>query len=688
MSPKISVIIPAFNHGDELEKGLASLKKQTFQDFEIIIVDDGSVTPIKNANIRFEHNLGAPKARNAGFDQSKGEYVIFLDADAELVPNALETMLAELESHPKASFAYPSFFWGLKRFPSREFDAEALKQENYIHTSALIRREAFPRFDESLKKFQDWDLFLTMSEQGKTGHFINKSLYTIAPRKSGMSQWLPSFVYDLPWNQIGWAPKSVKKFQTAREIIRKKHGLSIPAKAGIQTYHWLAIIATAELASFFAVHDPIMSSIICVLIGLCLVWLGYQKPELGIATIFIEHLIGSKGRLFVLGADVSMDGGVSVRILMVAGFVLGWLGGIWIRKEKPDWKTWLQTRTAWIFVAVILAYGLFRGLILKQPFIVPDANSWGILILCAPALHLAKQKAFWSEIQTAATVGLIWLFVQTLVLYALFSHGVDSLYYWLRKSGIGEITELKEGVGVYRIFIQSQIYAVMLAVAAASKRITSNTFIWIAIAFAVILVSFSRSFWIGTALGIFISLVIVFRRKIGILGQSVKLSGAIAVGILIVVMLTPWAGLLDIFSARATASDPASSSRWELLEALKGKIGEQPILGHGFGATVTYQSKDPRIVQATGGTYTTYAFEWGWLDFWVKFGILGIPIMLWVIFSLAYRLHRSGLYSWIPALAALAAIHIFTPYLNHPLGLVLLILMEAQIETPPFGKAG
>lgn len=683
MSPKISVIIPAYNHEKELEACLASLQKQTLRNFETIIVDDGSELPIKNADIRFEHNSGAPKARNAGFDRSKGEYIIFLDADAELVPDALEVMVSALEKHPEAAFVYPSFFWGMKRFPSRPFDPEALKQENYIHTSALIRRKDFPRFDESIKKFQDWDLFLTMSEQGKTGYFIDRPLYTIAPRKTGMSQWMPAFMYELPWQRLGWSPKSVRKFEEARAVIRAKHKIVTPTKAGIRPSQWLCILATVELASFFAVHDPVMSGIITVLIAGFIFWLGFKKPEYGLAAIFIEHLIGSKGRLFILGADPAMDGGISVRILMVAGFILGWIMGIFVRKEKPDWRSWLEQRTAWIFVAVILVYGLVRGLILNQPFLFPDANAWGVLVLLVPALHLSKTKELWSEIRSAAVAGLLWLFFQTLFLYACFSHGMSYFYYWLRKSGVGEITELKEGVGIYRIFIQSQIYAVILAVAAAAKRITSSTFIWLSLAFAVILISFSRSFWVGTAVGIFISSIVVFRRKIGVFRQGAKLMGAVIVGILLVVILTPWQGLGEVFSSRVTTSDPASSSRWVLLEALKAKIGEQPILGHGFGATVTYESKDPRIVQATGGMYTTYAFEWGWLDFWVKFGILGIPIMLWLLGSIAWRLYRAGLTVWIPALGALAAVHVFTPYINHPLGLILIILLEAQIETTP-----
>ena len=128
-------------------------------------------------------------------------------------------------------------------------------------------------------------------------------------------------------------------------------------------------------------------------------------------------------------------------------------------------------------------------------------------------------------------------------------------------------------------------------------------------------------------------------------------------------------------------------SRWTLLPALWQGIERHPVLGSGFGATVTYTSHDPRVVAATGGSYTTYAFEWGWLDHWFKFGIFGIPLMLWIVGRLMFRSWRSSEPLWIrgtlvASLFALAITHVFTPYLNHPLGIVWLVSLEAWLSTP------
>jgi hypothetical protein len=202
---------------------------------EVILVDDGStdglttklegkIWPFPFRFRRLEKNQGAPVARNLGFKESVGDEVIFLDADADLVPTALEKMHAALAAHPDAAFAYPSFKFGSKLFKGRPFDVEFLKRKNYIHTSALMRRSAFPGFDESLKKFQDWDLWLTIAEKGGKGVWIDEVLFTLKPRENGMSRWVPKVLFWIPWDVFGYLPAEVKKYRDAEEIVMVKHG--------------------------------------------------------------------------------------------------------------------------------------------------------------------------------------------------------------------------------------------------------------------------------------------------------------------------------------------------------------------------------------------------------------------------------------------------------------------------------
>ncbi|MDD5291487.1 MAG: glycosyltransferase family A protein [Patescibacteria group bacterium] len=234
----ISIIIPIYNQADKLSKCLDSILAQTYKDYEVIIVNDGSMDNIKdvlenqkskiknkNHNVKLkivnQENLGAPSARNRGFEESEGDFLFFCDADAVLIPEALETMLGALESHPEASFAYSSFLWGKKLFKVGPFSTEKLKAGPCIHTMSLIRREAFPKggWDESIKKLQDWDLYLAMSENGRKGFWIDKVLFKIKPGGT-ISSWLPSFAYKL----LPFLP-TVKKYREAVKIIKNKHNL-------------------------------------------------------------------------------------------------------------------------------------------------------------------------------------------------------------------------------------------------------------------------------------------------------------------------------------------------------------------------------------------------------------------------------------------------------------------------------
>lgn len=235
MNNRISVIVPTYQHASTLARCLNSILNQTRKPDEVIVVDDGSTDDTKNVlraysdrvQIITQSNQGAPRARNNGFNHSVGSLVLFCDADVEMKPDMLSKLEEALRTHPDAAYAYSGFLWGWKSFTSFPFDAQRLKQMNYIHTSALIRREAFPLFDESLKRFQDWDLWLTMLEQGHKGVFVDQQLYRVMQEHGliGMSSWFPSFLVRFPWHLLRWTPKRVKKYQNAKEIIFQKHHL-------------------------------------------------------------------------------------------------------------------------------------------------------------------------------------------------------------------------------------------------------------------------------------------------------------------------------------------------------------------------------------------------------------------------------------------------------------------------------
>lgn len=230
----ISIIIPIFNHAHTLECSLLSIKAQSVKPLEVIIVNDGSTDNFNeviksilekmnwlNTKVIQQTNQGASAARNRGLREAKGENVIFWDADTVAKPAMLAELESALKAHPEASYAYCQFKFGWKTMRSQSFNAEDLKRYNYIDTTTLIRRPCCPLWDESLQRFQDWDLWLTLLEQGKIGVFVPKVLYKkIVRGRKNYSSWLPHFMYHLPWQT-----KGVKAYEEAKKIITKKHRL-------------------------------------------------------------------------------------------------------------------------------------------------------------------------------------------------------------------------------------------------------------------------------------------------------------------------------------------------------------------------------------------------------------------------------------------------------------------------------
>ena len=108
--PKVSVIIPTFNYGKYIEKAIDSVLSQTYKDFEIIVVDDGSTDNTKEIietkykdKVRYfyQENKGAPAARNRGIKESNGKYIGFLDADDFFLENKIEEQIKLVNEQKK-----------------------------------------------------------------------------------------------------------------------------------------------------------------------------------------------------------------------------------------------------------------------------------------------------------------------------------------------------------------------------------------------------------------------------------------------------------------------------------------------------------------------------------------------------------------------------------------------------------
>ncbi len=231
----VSIVIPTYQHANTIGLCIESVLDQTYSPIEIIVIDDGStdntaeVLQKFDGKIRVIHqkNTGANPARNRGLAEATGEFVMFCDADVVMKPQMIQQFVQQLIDHSEASYAYGGFKFGWKVFRGVLFSGERLRKMNFIHTTSLVRRADFPGFDEAMKRFQDWDVWLTMLEKKKIGVLVPGVWCDVlidGESRIG-SSWLPSFMYRLPWKYLGWQPKRVRKYHEAREAIVKKHRL-------------------------------------------------------------------------------------------------------------------------------------------------------------------------------------------------------------------------------------------------------------------------------------------------------------------------------------------------------------------------------------------------------------------------------------------------------------------------------
>lgn len=205
---QVSVVIPTFNRSSTVLESVNSVLRQSFQDFEIIIVDDCSsdntldmLSDIDDGRIRIikhERNQGAGAARNTGIRTAQGEFVAFQDSDDEWLPTKLAKQLAVLKSKgPDWPAAYCGMLivrginqqesartrvWYIPDDRPTALDGDLVQPliaNSFISTQTLIvRRDALQtvgEFDESLPALEDWDFTLRIAQVGKIA-FVDEPL--------------------------------------------------------------------------------------------------------------------------------------------------------------------------------------------------------------------------------------------------------------------------------------------------------------------------------------------------------------------------------------------------------------------------------------------------------------------------------------------------------------------------------
>lgn len=183
--PLVSVIIPCYNGEAFLKEAIESALAQTYRRVEVIVVDDGSTDSSREIAqklpVRYipQPNRGLTASRNLGVSESRGSYIVFLDADDRLKPEAIETGLRALTERPECAMAVGDHLFvskdGSHLADSRKdclaaFHYEALLKSNFIEmiSSVLFRRSVLDKvggFDTGLRVAEDYELYLRIARQ-------------------------------------------------------------------------------------------------------------------------------------------------------------------------------------------------------------------------------------------------------------------------------------------------------------------------------------------------------------------------------------------------------------------------------------------------------------------------------------------------------------------------------------------
>ncbi len=193
--PTVSVIIHTFNNEKFIAETVESVLKQTYNDYEIIVVDDGSEDGTRNAllpymqDIRYHYkeNGGIASAKNAGISLCNAEFVAFLDHDDLWVPDKLKIQMEHFNNNPQVGLVYAkytSFRDGkeLRTKPEKGYSGWIFKEllsKSFIQTSTvMVKREcldAVGPYDESFTLGDEYDMFLRVAKRFQCS-FVDKEL--------------------------------------------------------------------------------------------------------------------------------------------------------------------------------------------------------------------------------------------------------------------------------------------------------------------------------------------------------------------------------------------------------------------------------------------------------------------------------------------------------------------------------
>lgn len=216
-APEISVILPCYNSHLHLQKTLDSLRAQTYTNFEIVLVDDGSDDPDTIAylnalpddvNMIRQINMGLPAARNTAFRHARGRYVLPLDCDDWLEPTYLECAHDIITNQPENIFVFSHLIVfgdvnGVLRKNYNFFEQLFLNQLPYCLLMPKSAWQALGGYDESMRQgYEDWEFNIRLGLHGYFGVPMDTPLFHYRVSQSGMLKSISRHKHGELWRAI------------------------------------------------------------------------------------------------------------------------------------------------------------------------------------------------------------------------------------------------------------------------------------------------------------------------------------------------------------------------------------------------------------------------------------------------------------------------------------------------------
>lgn len=233
-SPLVSVIIPTYNRWPVLKRAVESVLNQSFKDFELIVVDDGSTDETagelkENSHLQyfFQENKGVSAARNLGVKKSQGKYISFLDSDDEWLSHKLEKQMAFLKTRPDFRWVHGEEIWirnGVRVNPMKKHQkgggdqfSRSLSLCLISPSTVLMEKSLFwenAGFDEAYPVCEDYDLWLKMLRKNPIGFVKTPLIYKYGGHEDQLSR--KFFAMDF------WRVKTLVQLLTKQDLKKEQ----------------------------------------------------------------------------------------------------------------------------------------------------------------------------------------------------------------------------------------------------------------------------------------------------------------------------------------------------------------------------------------------------------------------------------------------------------------------------------